>query len=492
MADCFAELRSARARGKPRGLYSVCSSNALVVEAAVRRAASSGKALLVEATANQVNQEGGYTGMRPADFAARLAALCGRCGAEPSLVVFGGDHLGPYPWRSLRADEAMARAEELVSLFVAAGARKIHLDASMALGGDEASGAARPAGGHGSACLRPEVAAERAARLCKVAEESYASLAKAKPGAAAPVYVIGTEVPVPGGTARGKAASARAKGAEEGPRPTSPEDFRETVDIQGEAFAAEGLAQAWKRVLAVVVQPGLEFGRDRVYVYDRKRAAALMEARRDYPGLFFEGHSTDFQPDEALAALVEDGVCVLKVGPALTFALREALFGLNSIAGELGLRHGPGLADTLERAMRDDPRHWKDYYPADSSLAFSLKYAYSDRIRYYWERADVSVALDQLFESLRGRELPPQLLSQYLPRFGSVHEPPLGGLGPEEIAIAAVDEELARYEAACYPAGFGARRAAQARKAGRREEEVSAPRVPLQEERRRGTLRIAK
>jgi len=102
--------------------------------------------------------------------------------------------------------------------------------------------------------------------------------------------------------------------------------------------------------------------------------------------------------------------------------------------------------------MRDDPAYWEGYYSADSSLAFSLKYAYSDRIRYYWERPEVSVALDRLFESLRGRPIPPQLLSQYLPRFGSVHGGEPVSLGPQEIAVAAVDAELGRYEAACYPA----------------------------------------
>jgi D-tagatose-1,6-bisphosphate aldolase subunit GatZ/KbaZ len=223
------------------------------------------------------------------------------------------------------------------------------------------------------------------------------------------------------------------------------------VELHRSAFGAQGLSEAWARVIAVVVQPGLEFDAGRVYAYDRGQAAALIAARHDHPDLYFEGHSTDFQPDAALAALVEDGVCILKVGPALTFFLREALFGLDAIAGELGLRHGAGVADTIEWAMRDDPAYWEGYYLRDSSLAFSLKYAYSDRIRYYWGRPEVSVALDRLFDSLRGREIPPQLVSQYLPRFGSVHEKGPEICGPEEMAVAAVDAELQRYEAACYP-----------------------------------------
>ncbi len=445
MSDCFAQLRAARSRGGVRGLYSVCSSNPLVLEAAIRRAAKTGRAVLVEATANQVNQDGGYTGMRPEDFSTRLAALASRFGADPDCVVFGGDHLGPYPWRHRDAEDAMSRAAELVRLFVKAGARKIHLDASMMLGGDAGSGAADVAG----LALDPRVAAERSARLCAAAEEAFREVQASDPGAIPPVYVIGTEVPVPGGVrTEGEAAVSID---EEGPRPTDPEDFRAAVRLHRASFDSYGLSDVSERVLAIVVQPGVEFDARRVHVYDRGRAAALVAARADYPDLLFEGHSTDFQPDEALAALVEDGICILKVGPALTFALREALFGLDAIAGELGVRHGAGLADTVERSMRDDPAYWKGYYASDSFLAFSLKYAYSDRIRYYWERPEVSVALDRLFDSLRDREIPPQLLSQYLPRFGSVHERSPTIRGPEEIAVEAVDAELGRYEAACYP-----------------------------------------
>jgi D-tagatose-1,6-bisphosphate aldolase subunit GatZ/KbaZ len=50
------------------------------------------------------------------------------------------------------------------------------------------------------------------------------------------------------------------------------------------------------------------------------------------PGFVFEAHSTDFQPAMSLAALVRDGFAILKVGPWLTFAAREVLYGLDSIA----------------------------------------------------------------------------------------------------------------------------------------------------------------
>ncbi len=98
-------------------------------------------------------------------------------GAE--RLILGGDHLGPNPWRALPAAEAMQRAETMVAEYARAGFGKIHLDASMACGGDPER-------------LSDEVVAERAARLCRAAESACGA-------GVAPVYVIGTEVPVPGG-----------------------------------------------------------------------------------------------------------------------------------------------------------------------------------------------------------------------------------------------------------------------------------------------------
>jgi D-tagatose-bisphosphate aldolase class II non-catalytic subunit len=427
--DPFGELCAARSRGEVRGLYSVCSSHPIVLEAAVRRAAATGLPVLVEATANQVNQEGGYTGMKPADYAVRLRALCESFGVGEGMVVFGGDHLGPHPWRNLPAEEAMAQAEVLVRSFVSAGARKIHLDASMALGGDR------------GAAPEPEVAAARAVRLCAAAEDEYRSLASRAPSALSPVYVIGTEVPVPGGV----------KGEETGPVPTSGEAFLQTLALHERLFAQAGLGEAWKRVIAVVVQPGVEFDSSGLSPYRRERASGLKEAIASKKGIYFEGHSTDYQSDEALRELVEDGFAFLKVGPALSFALREALLGLSRIESELSGRGGEcALAATLRRAMRDD-KYWKGYFAEDDSIA--LLYSLSDRVRYYWDRPEVASEVERLFGSLSGVHLAPGLLSQFLPRLGGPHK--AIGLGKKagsrDLAIMAVDAELARYEAACFP-----------------------------------------
>jgi Predicted tagatose 6-phosphate kinase len=429
--DLLDDLAAARGRGEVRGLYSVCSSHPLVIEAAVRRVASHGLPLLVEATANQVNQEGGYTGMQPADFAASLSRLRRRYGLPDGMIGFGGDHLGPYPWRNLPAAEAMDRAEALVRSFVAAGARKIHLDASMALGGDP------------DLALDESVAASRAVRLCAAAEDARRGLpASNRP----PVYVIGTEVPVPGGARSGE------EEPDAGPAPTSPEAFLRTVALHEELFAKAGLADAWERVAAVVVQPGVEFDSNGLSPYRRGKAAKLTAARAERPGLFFECHSTDYQSDESLRELVEDGFAFLKVGPALSFALREALVGFGEIEAELdGLPGRNRLLAALLGSMREDDSDWKGYYAPGDALA--LAYSLSDRVRYYWNRPQVSAEISRLFSSLEGRSVPPGLLSQCLPRLGGAQVAVRESLrlSPRELAMDAVDAELARYEAACFP-----------------------------------------
>lgn len=68
-----------------------------------------------------------------------------------------------------------------------------------------------------------------------------------------------------------------------------------------------------------------------VHEYHREEAQTLSRFIEAQPGLVYEAHSTDYQSREALRALVEDHFAILKVGPALTFAFREAVFALAAI-----------------------------------------------------------------------------------------------------------------------------------------------------------------
>ena len=408
-------LAAARRAGRPYGIASVCSAHPVVLRAALRRAARSGGPVLIEATCNQVNQFGGYTGMTPADFVAFVEKIASEEGARREQIIFGGDHLGPNPWRKESAETALKKASDMVEAYVAAGFGKIHLDASMGCAGEPVA-------------LDDHTVATRAAALCAVAERTAS-----RAGFAPPVYILGTEVPIPGG----------ADHALDVVEPTAPEAARETIAVHREAFAKAGLADVFARVIAFVVQPGVEFGSDNVIAYDPQRAATLSALLDEEQDLVFEAHSTDYQTEEALAALVGDGYPILKVGPGLTFAYREALYGLDLVAGELVPGYGDRpLAKAMEALMTASPGYWSGYYHGDeTALRLQRHFSYSDRIRYYWAQPEAAAAVARLLAALDGVKIPETVLHQYLPLIA-----PEEADSAESVLIAAVDLVLATYE----------------------------------------------
>lgn len=384
------DIIAANRAGEARGIYAVCSAHPRVLDAAFSQARRDGAAALIEATANQVNQFGGYTGMKPADFRPYIEEIAERAGFPVQKIILGGDHLGPVCWRHEPAARAMAEARDLVSAYVAAGFQKIHLDTSMACADDPEA-------------LPDETVAARAAELCAVAEAT----ARARLGESRPVYVIGTEVPPPGGAA----------GAMDGLQVTSARAVRDTLAAHEAAFAARGLKAAWRRVIALVAQPGVEFGHASVHDYAPEKARPLRELIAELPHIVYEAHSTDYQPAATYPTLVRDHFAILKVGPQLTWALREALFALSHIEDELvteGRRSN--LRAACEQAMLDQPENWAKYYPrAEPEARLCRRYSYSDRIRYYWPAPAITAAVARLLENLRGADIPPPLLSQYMP-----------------------------------------------------------------------------
>lgn len=167
------------------------------------------------------------------------------------------------------------------------------------------------------------------------------------------------------------------------------------------------------------VQPGVEFADESVIEYDRAAAASLMATLTRHPGLVFEGHSTDYQPRECLRQMVEDGIAILKVGPALTFALREGLFALEQIERELYTMHDFPLSrfrETLEQVMLEDKGQWAKYYHGDMpQKRYARAFSFSDRARYYLTNSKVQQAIRTLLENLDAVGIPVALLSQYLP-----------------------------------------------------------------------------
>lgn len=419
MTAILENLAAARRAGKPAGITSVCSAHPVVLRAAIRRAAAGQTAVLIEATCNQVNHLGGYTGMTPRDFVTFVNSIAQEEGLPGELLIFGGDHLGPNPWRKEKVEDALTKAATMVEAYVTAGFRKIHLDASMGCAGEPAA-------------LDDVTIANRAAKLAAVAEKAAVEAVLPKP-----LYILGTEVPVPGGADHVLDTVA----------PTEPQAARTTIDLHREIFAQHGLSDAFERVIAFVVQPGVEFGSDNVVAYNPDAATALSAVLDGEPQLVFEAHSTDYQTRAALGALVRDGYPILKVGPGLTFAYREALYALDMIASEMVGDYGDRpLARTMEQLMLGAPGDWQGHYHGDDiTLRLQRHYSYSDRIRYYWTRPEALAAVSALHKALDGKTIPETLLRQYL---GELPLATVAGKDMEEVLIAAVDQVLATYHAA--------------------------------------------
>jgi D-tagatose-1,6-bisphosphate aldolase subunit GatZ/KbaZ len=417
------DIATWRDRTGPSGIPSVCSAHPLVLEASMRATLPTRLPLLIEATCNQVNQDGGYTGMTPKDFRAFVERIAVDNDFPLERLILAGDHLGPNPWKSLPAEQAMAKAEVMIRAFAAAGFSKLHLDCSMGCQGEPVA-------------LDDEETASRAARLAAAAESVLPGGQTPKP-----VYVIGTEVPIPGG----------AMHALDELELTTAEDARRTVQIHETAFARAGQSDAFTRVIAAVVQPGVEFGSHNVVDYDSSKAQALSATLKDLPGLVFEAHSTDYQTRANLTDLVRDGFAILKVGPGLTFVLREALYGLDAIAEELFRgRRDETLRATMERVLLAAPGNWAKYYEgSDAELALQRHFSYSDRIRYYWPQPEADAAVQLLFEVLGDTELPETLIGQYL---GARYEAVRGGrldADARSLAVASVEAVMQDYIAAC-------------------------------------------
>ncbi len=355
MVEVLRDIIKANRAGAAVAIPSVCSAHPDVLRASMTLAAELNRHVVIEATSNQVNQDGGYTDMTPADFVDFVHGIADGTGIDRAQIIFGGDHLGPQAWRSLDAETAMAKAERLVQDYVAAGFHKIHLDCSEGCTGEPAQ-------------LGDEVTATRSARLARVCHKVHDDL----------LFVVGTEVPPPGG----------ARVDEDGDIPaTAPKAARQTLAAHDATFGElAGL------IGGLVVQPGVEFSPTAVHAYPMDRDPKLVEALADHPNVCLEAHSTDYQDAAVYPRLATLGFAFQKVGPALTFAYRKALYALDRLRDDTG-----PLQAEMEELMQAEPAYWQGHYKGDAAaLRHQRHFGLADRIRYYWPHPKAQAAVRNL------------------------------------------------------------------------------------------------
>jgi D-tagatose-1,6-bisphosphate aldolase subunit GatZ/KbaZ len=433
MGNPLIQLKTRHLSGKTGGMFAVCSAHPAVLEAAMHLACERNQCLLIEATANQVNPDGGYTAMTPAAFVGYVHMLAGAAGLPEDQLIIGADHLGPHVWKHLPASAAMGKAVELARQCALAGFAKFHLDTGTGCADD----------GPGPLSLDTETA--RAAVLCQAIESAVAARREND----RPLYVVGDEVPPPGGGLE----------SADGLAVTDVGNLLGSLDRFQDAFRRAGLESAWARVAAVVVQPGVEFGDQIIAGYHRENAAALSAGHARLPGIMtFEIHATDYQRPEALAQMVDDHFILLKAGPCLTFAFRQAVYALAAIEARWPAIGQPSnLRQVMDDLMRAHPQHWRHHYHgSDAVLDFLRHYSYRDRIRYYWPRPEAVRALDQMIRNLSGA-IPDALLSEFFPDLypdicrGSLSADPRSLIGRR------IQNALAPYADACGPPALEAK-----------------------------------
>ncbi|MDO5055608.1 MAG: tagatose-bisphosphate aldolase subunit GatZ [Pasteurella oralis] len=405
------------------GITSICSAHPLVIEAALHFDLNTQNDVLIEATSNQVNQFGGYTGMRPIDFKNFVYSIAEKIGFPKQRIILGGDHLGPNCWQNEPAAVAMEKAKELVVEYAKAGFSKIHLDASMSCFDDPTP-------------LTAKAIAERAAELCLAIETSLPQQQCTNI-----TYIIGTEVPVPGGESHTISTV----------EVTTVESAKETIETHRIAFEKRGLQDAFKRIIGLVVQPGVEFDHSNVILYRPELAKELSNFIEQTPYIF-EAHSTDYQTPAVYQNLVKDHFAILKVGPALTFALREALFALAKIEDRLiSPEKKSYLLDIVDQVMQDNPKYWSKYYSEQHSKAMiDLYFSLSDRIRYYWPNERINSAVEKLIDNLLKEKIPLGLLSQYLPeQYRKVVQQKIEAT-PTALILDKIQQVLTDYAYGCY------------------------------------------
>ncbi len=403
------------------GIVSLCSAQPPVLKTAMQMALESSRPLLIEVTANQVNQFGGYTGMTPVQFATYIRQLASRIGLDEDQLILGADHLGPWVWKDEPAGSAMAKAEALLYQCLRAGFQKIHLDTTQGCADDP------------QPIVPVELNAQRSARLCSIAE----SISNRH----APAYVIGSDVPLPGGGLEGQRA----------PVITDPERLMVELETFENAFGQSGSAHAWQRVIAMVVQPGVDFGDAYVAPYQSAPAAGLSAAHGRLPDhMTYEIHAADYQRPQALKQMNKDHFVLLKIGPCITFAMRRALYALADIEVCLpGIDTPSDLPRVMEKLMIAKPDCWQSHYQGRPEQIYHLRHnSMRDRIRYYWLRPRARAAVERLMENLQ-RPLPASLLDQYLPELAEeIQDQGLNG-DPAGIVRLAIRQALTPYFRAC-------------------------------------------
>ncbi|MFL2882670.1 MAG: class II D-tagatose-bisphosphate aldolase non-catalytic subunit [Pelagibacteraceae bacterium] len=335
-----------------KNLPSFCTSNFDVLKIIMLFSKFNNLPILIESTSNQVNQNGGYTGLTPSKFAKKVYSLSSSLKLNKKKILLGGDHLGPLPWKNLSKKKALANAKILVKNCLKAKYKKIHIDTAI-ICKDEKK------------ITRADIISRCKLILNNIKDKELKNT----------FLVVGTEVPFAGGGQNSKIV------------PTKISSIKEEYDQYKILFDNRKLIKNKK--FSMVIEPGIEFFHNKVKrtnLKDFKKKLNFSKKNK----FSYEAHSSDYQKEKDLRKLVKNNFQFLKVGPELTYFFSKSIFAMENIEKKL-FKRVSNLKYKFDKVMKNNKKYWKLYYRGKPAKIEYLKFnSYLDRIRYYWNFSEIN------------------------------------------------------------------------------------------------------
>lgn len=335
-----------------KGLPSFCTANFLVLKTLLIFCKKNKLPALIESTSNQVNQFGGYSKNQPKDFIKKMHGFIKSFKINKKSIYFGGDHLGPLPWKNNKSSIALKNSIKLIDLYLKANYQKIHIDTSIQCKDDK--------------FITDKIIFARTEYILKNLTNKK-KLNKI-------FFVFGTEVPFAGGNDKKK-----FKITKNNKIITDYQNFSKLLN-------SEKLSS---KDFALVIEPGMKFKNNSI----TKPNFKSFEVNRKFSKknkFYYEAHSTDYQDPETLKKLVNNNFKILKVGPELTYNLIKSFLFMQEIE-KFFLRRKSNFQKIIIKKMLFNNFYWKDFFKRGSKkkLEKNLLNSFYDRARYYLCNNDV-------------------------------------------------------------------------------------------------------
>lgn len=380
-----------RESGIRRTIFAACPNSPTVIRAALRAAKRNNAPIYFAATLNQVDCDGGYTGMTPDEFVKLVRMEAAAIHFEgPCIVAI--DHGGPWLKDKQRTErwtteEAMNGIKKSFEAALLAGYDLIHVDPTVDIN--------VPAG----ETIDIHVVARRTVELIR-----HTEMFRRSNGLPEISYEVGTE------EVHGGLADERT--------------FDTFIEELKAGLAREGLSDIWPCFIVGKVGTDLH-----TTLFDTEVASRLTEKVRPL-GSYIKGHYTDgvSNPEDYPRC----GMGGANVGPEFTMSEYDALAELEQVEQEL---HAQGriairshICKTLEQLVCASNR-WQKWLLADEKgMTFEALSAerrtwlVKTGCRYIWQVPEALVARQRLYDNLRR-----------------------AGMDPEEVVLGRIEHDMDKY-----------------------------------------------